>query len=137
MRDTTSSLVRVTAAVLEQDGCILIARRSSAGHLAGKWELPGGKVKEGETPEQCLARELREELNLSVSVGEFLGTSNYRYDHMRIELLLYRVTLMSGEPMALVHDAFRWVTPGEMAQYDFSPADLPFVRKLESGEIDL
>ncbi|KPJ77246.1 MAG: hypothetical protein AMJ54_08670 [Deltaproteobacteria bacterium SG8_13] len=137
MTKTNSGVVRVTAAVLEKNGRILIACRGPEDHLAGKWELPGGKVEDGESPEQCLARELFEEFNLTVSLDEYLGASTYRYDHMAIELLVYRVRWESGEPVALVHADFRWVAPAELKQYEFAPADLPFVRKLEKGEIDI
>ena len=137
MKDSKKGIVRVTAAVLEKDGRIFIARRGAGDPLAGKWELPGGKVEKGESPEQCLARELREEFNLSVVVGECLGTSTYRYDHTAIELLVYRVTWVRGTPTALVHAEFRWAAPGELKRYAFAPADIPFVTKLEMGEIGI
>ena len=132
-----NGIVQVTAAVLEKDGRIIIARRGTGDTLAGKWELPGGKVEDGESSEQCLARELQEEFNLTVSVHEYLGASTYRYDHMTIDLHVYRVRWVSGEPVALVHAEFRWAAPGELKHYEFAPADMPFVRKLESGEIDI
>ena len=137
MNEPSGDIVRVTAAILENNGRIIIARRGPGDHLAGKWELPGGKVEAGERPEQCLARELREEFNLTVSVGECVGTSIHRYGHVTIELLVYRVTWQSGEPVALVHAEFRWATPEELRNFAFAPADLPFVRKLEKGEIEI
>ncbi len=137
MIDSKKGIVRVTAAVLEKDGRIIIARRGAGDPLADKWELPGGKVEEGESPELCLARELREEFNLTVTVGECLGTSTYRYDHAAIELLVYRAAWVSGEPTALVHAEFRWAAPAELKHYEFAPADIPFVRKLEMGEIGI
>jgi 8-oxo-dGTP diphosphatase len=135
MTETKKGIVRVTAAVLENDGRIIIARRGAGDHLAGMWELPGGKVEDGESPEQCLARELKEEFNLTVVVGEYLGTSAFRYDHADIELMAYRVQWESGVPTARVHADFRWAAPAELKQYEFAPADLPFIRKLEIGEI--
>ena len=137
MNETAGDVVQVTAAILEHNGRIIIARRGPGDHLAGMWELPGGKVEPGESPQQCLARELREEFNLTVSVGECLGTSIHRYDHMTIELLAYRVIWESGKPVALVHADYRWAAPRELKNYEFSPADLPFVHKLEKGEIDI
>ena len=135
MTDKKSGFVRVTAAVLEKDGRMIIAQRAAGDRLAGMWELPGGKIEKAESPEQCLARELREEFNLTISVGECLGTGTYRYDHMTIELLVYRVKWVRGEPTALVHADFRWVTPAELKHYEFAPADRPFIHKLEIGEI--
>lgn len=137
MRKTSGGIVRVTAAILEKKGRIIIARRAAGDRLAGKWELPGGKVENGESPEQCLARELQEEFNLLASVGDCVGSRIHHYDHMSIELLVYRAAWSSGEPVALAHAEFRWVFPGDLQHYEFAPADLPFVRKLESGEIDI
>jgi 8-oxo-dGTP diphosphatase len=132
-----SHIAQVAAALLEYRGRVLIARRGPGDQLAGKWELPGGKVEAGEGPEQCLARELQEEFNLLVSVEEFVGARTHRYDHLTIDLLVYRVRWINGHPVARVHADFRWAAPGELKNYDFAPADMPFVRKLETGEIDL
>lgn len=130
-----SAIVQVTAAILEADGRVLIARRKPEDHQAGLWELPGGKVEDGESPRQCLARELLEEFDLTVSVDDFVGAGTHEYDHMTIELLVYRATWISGEPAARVHADFCWVSPEELNRYEFAPADVPFVKKLETGEI--
>ena len=132
-----SDIVRVTAAILENNGRIIIARRGPGDQLAGMWELPGGKVEAGERPEQCLAREHLEEFNLIVSVGECVGSSIHRYDHATIELLVYRVNWESGKPVALVHADYRWAAPEDLKHYNFAPADMPFAHKLEKGEIDI
>ena len=91
----------------------------------------------GESPEQCLARELHEEFDLSVSVAEFIGSATHRYDHMTIELLVFRAEWKSGQPAALAHAEFRWAAPDELARYEFAPADRPFIRKLQRGQIDI
>lgn len=70
-------IIKVTAAILENDGRILIAQRKSSDHLSGKWEFPGGKIEHGETPEECLARELKEEFDIYVTIGDFLGSIDY------------------------------------------------------------
>lgn len=132
-----SEILQVTAAILEKDGRVMIAQRRAGDSLARKWEFPGGKVKTGETPEQCLARELTEEFDIRVLVGEFLGSRFQQYDHAAIELLVYRVRWVGGVPVAQAHADFRWAAPGELKNYEFAPADIPFVRKLETGEIDL
>ncbi|BBO67108.1 NUDIX hydrolase [Desulfosarcina alkanivorans] len=132
-----TSILRVTAAIIIHDGTILIAQRRPNDRLAGMWEFPGGKMEAGETPEQCLKRELREELAMDAAVGRFLGSCVYHYDHISIDLMAYRVS-WNGRPLRLIsHQAVRWVFPGQLADYPFTPADLPFVRRLENGDIPL
>ncbi len=130
----TVKLQTVTGAILFRGGKLLIARRPTADNLANKWEFPGGKVEAGETPEACLARELDEELGIEVRVGAFLGESVYHYEHGAIRLLAYRTTWETGELKPQVHDEIKWVSLGELNQYDFAPADVPFADKLMSGE---
>ena len=125
----------VTAAILAKDGKILIARRPASSRLARLWEFPGGKVEDGETPEACLARELREELNIEVSIGAFLGESIYHYEHGSIRLLAYETFWKSGIIEPKEHDEIRWVSLGELDCYEFAPADIPFVRRLKAGAI--
>jgi 8-oxo-dGTP diphosphatase len=93
---TTERSVRVTAAIVRQAGKILLARRPAGAHLAGCWEFPGGKIEEGETPEQCLARELQEEFAVQADVGQFVASSHFQYDSMKIELLAYEAGFPSG-----------------------------------------
>ena len=124
---------QVTAAVIEKDGKILIARRKQKDPLGGKWEFPGGKLESGETPEACLRRELREELGIETSVEEFVCSSRFVYRHITIELLVYRTSYVSGEIRLNEHDRVKWVLPEELKDYDFSEADKPVVRKLTEG----
>jgi len=130
----SANVQTVTAAVLCQNGKLLIARRPASDKLANKWEFPGGKMEDGETPKACLARELREELGIGVRVGACLGESIFRYPHGSIRLLAYRTSWETGELKPQVHDEIKWVSLGELDQYDFAPADIPFVEKLMSGE---
>ena len=130
-------IISVTAAILARDGKILIARRRSSDHLAGKWEFPGGKIEDGESPEECLRRELHEEFGVDTSIGEFLAESVYHYDHISIRLLAYRTLLGYGKLEPNDHDAYAWVTIDEMDAYDFAPADVPFVDRLKRGQIAL
>jgi 8-oxo-dGTP diphosphatase len=122
--------VKVTAAILAKDGRIIIAQRKSRDHLSGKWEFPGGKVEPGETPEVCLARELKEEFDIDVAIGEFLGSNVHHYDHASIELMAYRASWVGGAIRMNDHKAYRWVTVDELAEFDFAPADIPFVEML-------
>ena len=129
--------VVVAAAVVIEDGRVLLTRRAEGQHLAGMWEFPGGKIEAGETPEECLARELNEEFDIEVSIGDYLGSNIHHYDHISIRLLAYRTTLEHGSLEPNDHDAYAWVGIDEMDQYDFAPADVPFVDQLKGGQIEL
>jgi 8-oxo-dGTP diphosphatase len=127
--------VKVTAAILVKDNKILIAKRGPDDPLADKWEFPGGKVESHETPEQCLKREMKEEFDILVSVGAFLGSSIYHYDHISIELLAYRTYWKSGEIALKDHGEFQWTSPDQLAGFDFAPADRFLIEKLRNREI--
>ncbi|WP_319525469.1 (deoxy)nucleoside triphosphate pyrophosphohydrolase [uncultured Desulfosarcina sp.] len=131
------AIVRVTAAVIVNEGTVLITQRGQSDRMAGMWEFPGGKIEAGETPQQCLRRELREELAMNAVIGCHLGTSRYPYDHMSIELMAYRA-YWDGKPFRLItHQDFCWVPPKQLADYAFTPADLVFVQRLADGSISL
>ena len=117
--------ITVTAAVLERDGRVLIARRKRGDRMADKWEFPGGKLEEGETPEACLRREMHEEFGIEVAVGPLVGRSRHAYPHGEIDLVAYRVTHIAGDFQLHDHEEIRWVCPAEMTSYDFSAADIP------------
>jgi 8-oxo-dGTP diphosphatase len=124
----------VTAAILSRGQKVLIARRPATDKLANKWEFPGGKVEDGETPEACLARELREELGIEARIGRFLGESCYHYEHGSIRLLAFQAYWDAGDFDPKVHDEIRWASLEELEHYDFAPADIPFVKKLINGD---
>ena len=120
----------VTAAVVERDGKILVARRRPELVAGGLWEFPGGKLEDGESPERGLARELEEELGVTAKVGERLCAVPFAGPTARFELLVFRTELL-GEPTRLTdHDALRWLTPAEMDEAEFSRPDRPVVRLL-------
>ena len=129
--DANSKIVAVTAAILMHAGRILIARRPAGDRLAGSWEFPGGKLESGETPRECLQRELHEEFGILTRIGPFFDQTDYHYDHMTVRLLVYRAELADGELNPTAHDAIRWVTPEQMRQYRFAPADRPIVARLQ------
>ena len=121
----------VTAGILVKESRVLLSRRPPGDRLAGFWELPGGKIEVGESPEECLARELAEELDIRVSVGALFAESTYRYPHATIHLLAFRVDRWSGELMNHAHDDHRWVTLSEVEQLTLAPADVPIVQRLQ------
>lgn len=126
-------MVKVAAALIEQDGKILIAQRSREGNQALKWEFPGGKIDPGETPEECLKRELKEELNLDIRVGAQFAIVNFDYPTWTIQLLVYRAEIIGGDMRLNVHKDVQWVSRKEIAAYDFCPADVALVHKIGSG----
>jgi len=126
-------MVRVTAAVIECGGQVLIAKRRQGARLGGLWEFPGGKVEDGEDPRDCLARELYEEFGIGAEIGEFLLSHVHHYPHLSIVLLSYRAVHVAGEFELRDHDEVRWVQPEEMAGYGFAPADLPTVALLQAA----
>ncbi len=124
----------VTAAVIQgPDGRFLLARRKENSFLGGLWEFPGGKREEGESLEECLARELREELGVEVAVGAQLVTLEHGYTHFRITLHVFRCRLVAGTPRCLDCDEVRWVTVEEMAALPMPMTDRRIAGML-SGE---
>ncbi len=113
----------VTAGVIWRDGRVLLAQRRPEGLLGGLWEFPGGKQEAGETLEDCLRRELGEELGIEIEVGPPLMTLAHAYSHFRITLHVFTCRHLSGEPQALGCAAWRWVTPDELAGYAMAATD--------------
>ena len=130
MSNSKSKIVEVTAAILKKEDKILIAQRKEGDNLAGKWEFPGGKIEEGESPEVCLQRELQEEFGIQTRIGDFICESEYQYPHIHIRLLAYQAFYISGDFELHDHAAIEWITLQEMNNYDFAPADIPIVEVL-------
>lgn len=124
-------MINVTAAIIKNtQGEVLIARRKLGKALAGYWEFPGGKIEEGETPEESLARELKEEMNLNVQVGDFIGENTHCYEGFSIRLMAYEVVILAGDMKLTDHDAIQWVVPNKLGCYPLAPADIPLARTL-------
>lgn len=121
--------VEVVAAVIERGGRILIARRLAGSHLAGLWEFPGGKREPGENPETALAREIREELDAAVVVGDLLDTVAWNYPDKRVRLAFYRCRL-EGQPRPVEGQEIAWVAPADLDRYEFPAADAALVERL-------
>ena len=122
--------MKVTAGIMEENGLVLIARRKPGRHMAGKWEFPGGKIEAGESPEQSLARELREELDVRARIGKLLCCASYDGDGVSLELLVYRVEGFDGTPTLHEHEELRWVAPGDLRSYDLADSDRRVVEAL-------
>lgn len=122
----------VTAAIIIENRKVLIAQRADSGRMALKWELPGGKIEPGETPEQCLKREIREELDIDIDVLEFFGESKYSYDFGEIRLLSYFCRRLGGNISLNVHKSIEWASPECLENFDFAPADIPLIEKLKA-----
>lgn len=120
----------VVCALIERSGRVLLARRAARGPLGLKWEFPGGKVDDGETPEAALLREIREELACQVAIVRALPRSVHAYDHGVIEMIPFVCRLAPDSPLPhpLEHAALAWVRPEDLVGYDLAAADLPVVR---------
>lgn len=126
--------IDVSAGLVFRDGKLLITQRHANAHLGGLWEFPGGKREPGETFEECLVRELREELGIEVIVGELIETVEHEYPEKRVLLKFFRCTWQANEPQALGCPAFAWVTREQLAAYEFPAADAHLLERLRQDK---
>ncbi|MBI3874589.1 MAG: 8-oxo-dGTP diphosphatase MutT [Verrucomicrobia bacterium] len=129
--------IEVSAALLFRDGKLLITQRRPQDHLGGLWEFPGGKRELNETFEQCLARELREELGIEAQVCELVEIITHAYPEKTVHLRFFRCALKaeSAEPRALHCHALAWVSADELDRYDFPAADAQLLSHLKSSPV--
>jgi 8-oxo-dGTP diphosphatase len=130
-------MIAVTAAILVKDAKVFIAQRKANGRLPGKWEFPGGKVERGETPEESLKRELEEELDIDATIGQYMGDSIHRYDFGTVRILFYRAFWEGEDIVSKDHQDVQWVSMDQLNEYDFAPADIPFVERLMRRQIGI
>ena len=123
----------VVAALIEQEGRVLLAQRRADQAQPLVWEFPGGKVEPGESPSQALVREIQEELACSIQVGAVVDVVFFAYDTFDLVMPVYRATIRTGVPVARQVAAVAWVARAELASLAFTPADLPLARRL-AGE---
>jgi mutator protein MutT len=128
----TQNLIEVSAALIFHNGQLLITQRHAKVHLGGLWEFPGGKREADETFEQCLVREIREELGIEISVGELFEEIFHDYPEKSVRLKFFIGRWISGEPKTLGCAAFHWIGKSELADYEFPAADLQLLEKLKS-----
>jgi 8-oxo-dGTP diphosphatase len=117
---------QVTAAVIIENDRLFLARRGPDGSLPGYWELPGGKLEDGETIQECLERELDEELGMVALAGGVIATTTYHYDHGSFEMFAVEATRCS-DFMLRVHDAVAWTTRDEIHELLLAPADVQLI----------
>lgn len=126
-------IVEVAAALIQRDDRYLITTRREGTHLAGLWEFPGGKRRPGERMEDCLKRELKEELDLEVEVGEEVRVIEHSYPEFTVQLHFFRCSILWGEPRPREGQEVRWVRPEEFARYQFPPADAELLHELKTN----
>ncbi len=120
----------VAALIVDTDRRFLICRRPAHKSCGGLWEFVGGKVEPGESKEEALIRECREELDVTLSVGDIFCEVVHRYPDITVHLTLFRASITAGVPRLLEHSALAWITPQEIEHYPFCPADTEILEKI-------
>lgn len=135
MSKTLSSLPHKqigVAVIRNHQGKILIDRRPAKGEMGGLWEFPGGKIEINETIEECIVREIKEELSLEIAVGKCLTVVKHTYTKFKITLFVYECDYLGGEPKPLASDEIRWVNLEELSQYSFPEANQEIIAILNN-----
>jgi mutator protein MutT len=125
--------INVSAGVIFRHGLLLITRRPADSHLGGLWEFPGGKCQSGETDEDCLKRELMEELGIEVPIVELLDTIEHVYPEKAVRLKFFRCTWQKNEPKAIGCHDFAWIGANQLGDYQFPEADAKLLQKLRDA----
>ena len=123
------STIHVVAAVIRHEGRIFATQRGY-GEWKDWWEFPGGKIEPGESAEEALRREIREELGCEIAVGELLTTIEYDYRTFHLSMECYWCTLVTSEPHLLEHEDARWLLPADLPTLRWLPADISLIRQL-------
>lgn len=122
--------INVVAAVIFKDDKVFATQRGY-GEFKDGWEFPGGKVESGESPEDALRREIREELEVDVNVGDLIETIEYDYPAFHLSMKCFACTIASGSPHLLEHEAAKWLTSKQLGSVDWLPADVTLIPKIE------
>ena len=123
-------MVAVVAALIWENNKFMICQRPARKARGLLWEFVGGKVEPGETKEQALLRECREELNISLSVGDVFMEVVHEYPDITIHLTLFHATIAEGIPQKLEHNDIQWISPAQIPDYDFCPADDEILKRI-------
>ena len=127
--------IQVVAALIRNQGQVLVTERWPGKHLGLNWEFPGGKVEKGESQEEALKRELAEELGIEVRVGSCCFQTTYSYSSIEVHLSIFRCEITRGTPRALAVKSLDWVQQGKLTELPFPPADFIFVQELAAGKV--
>lgn len=122
--------IHVVGAVIVENEKILCAQRGPGKVLPFKWEFPGGKIEEGETPQEALRREIDEEIKCKVEIGDQIEHTVYEYDFGIVQLTTFYCKLIKGKPVLTEHAAIKWLSPDQLNSLDWAPADIPAIEKL-------
>ena len=126
-------ITEVVAALIWQGDKFMICQRPSNKTRGFLWEFVGGKVELGETKEEALIRECREELAITLSVEDVFMDVTHEYPDITVHLTLFNATIAEGEPQKLEHNDIQWITPSEIPNYDFCPADVEILEKIKDS----
>ncbi len=121
--------INVVAAVIMKEGRVFATQRGY-GEFKDGWEFPGGKVEVGESPEEALRREIREELEVEVNVGDLIDTIEYDYPAFHLSMKCYACTIAGGSPHLLEHEAARWLSADQLDSVSWLPADITLIPKI-------
>lgn len=126
--------IRVAAAVMkavnEEGKRIIFATQRGYGEFKGGWEFPGGKIEEGETPQEALKREIMEELETEITVGELIDTIEYDYPTFHLSMDCFWAEIVSGDLVLKEHEAAKWLTKSELDSVKWLPADITLIKKI-------
>ncbi len=125
-------IVKVVAAII-RDGEKVLATQRGYGEYKGGWEFPGGKVEEGETPEAALVREIKEELDTEIEVGEYLDTIEYDYPTFHLSMRCYWCIIKSGDLVLKEHEAVKWLTKEKIDSVEWLPADISIIEQIRKA----
>lgn len=126
----SKKIINVVAAAIEKDGKIFCAQRPEGKSLGGYWEFPGGKLEEGESPEEALIREIHEELNSQIEIISFVNEASYDYDFGTVVMKTFHARLVSGNLDLLEHQDSAWLEPNRLKTLNWAPVDRPAVELL-------
>jgi 8-oxo-dGTP diphosphatase len=125
-------IISVVGAVIHRDGKILAAQRKKGSRLGGLWEFPGGKIELNESPKEALMREIQEELEAEIEIGDQICTVTHQYDFATIQLTTFSCMLSSDSLVLNDHDETRWLFPSELDTINWAPADIPTIEFLKN-----
>jgi len=127
--------IDVTCAVIVRDESVLITQRGAGMDRSGKWEFPGGKLEKNETAEQCIIREIKEELDIDIKVIRWLEPVKYSYPDITIRLIPCLAKIISRKITAHEHSDYKWVSKNELMSFDWAPADIPVAKQVLNMEL--